>query len=263
MTCSWTQAGAVSLPSCNGGFQGAWEKEVRSAPSSSSAILSSLIPEGHFFGLDVTFSSKTGPARIHLHSYPAFQQSPLGTVAGNDLAGNSASFPFNPSHPHRRRESQPAHLGDGRSLPRFDKVSVSDAPTGSLVSRKEVVKRLLLWGLTVKSVSSGAPPLPWEFLQSRCLSDNIQTSIHPAVLPQHHSDWGGGRSGAGPGRAGRICWGYSGKEMGWAKVWENEWPRVGEEGRVREQLEGNWGLVGEEGVMTSQGPNRKQRAYPR
>ena len=98
-----------------------------SAPSSSSAILSSLIPEGHFFGLDLTFSSKTGPARIHLHSYPAFQQSPLGTVAGNDLAGNSASFPFNPSHPHRRRESQPAHLGDGRSLPRFDKVSVSDA----------------------------------------------------------------------------------------------------------------------------------------
>lgn len=65
-------------------------------------------------------------------------------MAGNDLAGNSASFPFNPSHPHRRRESQPAHLGDGRSLPRFDKVSVSDAPTGSLVSRKEVVKRLLL-----------------------------------------------------------------------------------------------------------------------
>lgn len=98
-----------------------------SAPSGSSAILSSLLPKGHFSGSDVTFSFKTGPARIHLHSCPAFQRSPLGTVAGNDLAGNSASFPFNQSHPHRHGESHPAHLGDGRSLPHFDRVSVSDA----------------------------------------------------------------------------------------------------------------------------------------
>lgn len=98
-----------------------------SAPSGSGAILSSLLPKGRFSGSDATFYSKTGPARIHLHFCPAFQQSPLGTVAGNDLAGNSASFPFNQSHPHRHRESHPAHLGDGRSLPHFDRISVSDA----------------------------------------------------------------------------------------------------------------------------------------
>lgn len=77
------------------GISGSLREESQvSAPSGSSAILSSLLPEGHFFGSDVTFSSKTDPARIHLHSCPGFQHSPLGTVAGNDLAGNSASFPL-------------------------------------------------------------------------------------------------------------------------------------------------------------------------
>ena len=56
-----------------------------SAPPGISAILSSVLPEGPFSRSDITFSSKTGPVRIHLCSCPAFQQNPLGTVAGNDL----------------------------------------------------------------------------------------------------------------------------------------------------------------------------------
>lgn len=41
--------------------------------------------EVSFSRSDMTFSSKTGPARVHLCSCPTFLQSPSGTVAGNDL----------------------------------------------------------------------------------------------------------------------------------------------------------------------------------
>lgn len=59
-----------------------------------SAILPSVLPEAPVSRSDMTVSSKTGSARIHLCSCPALLQSPSGTVAGNDLCMELGQPPF-------------------------------------------------------------------------------------------------------------------------------------------------------------------------
>lgn len=88
--------GLLPKASCPEGFHGARGGSLDSSPLGIGAPAPALAPVHRIPSLWAhrTLFSMTSPVRIHPCSWPAFQQSPWSTVAGNDLYGALGQLRF-------------------------------------------------------------------------------------------------------------------------------------------------------------------------
>lgn len=97
--------------------------------------------------------------------------------------GHLASLTFNHSLTHRQRESRPAHLGNGRDLPRFDRVSLSGGINRDSSLQERCCKEPPFPGVNYE-INISWSPSPFPGLSAKQTLFRQYSSIHsPTVLP--------------------------------------------------------------------------------